>query len=394
MKILPAVLLIASQPWLFTRLSAAPGESGELIRVQNPSAPAVSSPTPAPSAPPAADAAPLPVSVPPSDPALTYSGRFKKGKEGPSCQWPASAVTLRFEGSGLNVLLTDNNGHDFWQIVLDGKPADKLALQKGAHTYKVASGLSPGAHTVRLVKATESFFGVTRVNGFELSAGGHPLPAEVLPHRIEVIGDSISCGYGIEAASGQDHFEPGTESAWLGYGAVAARLLNADYTCIAWSGRKLWPDKTIVEFYDRTLPTEPMDNWDFKSAPAPEVVVITLGTNDINKGATDKDGDGWTAAYKAFIERVRHNYPGVTVYCASSPMLADYGTVKKRTLLHGWLAKITDDLTAGGDKKIHFLDFPQQDAKNGLGADRHPSIKTQELMGQQLAETIHKDLGW
>lgn len=372
MKILPVLFLAAGLFLPLTHLRADP---------------------PAPSPPPVVDAAALPVGVPFSDPALAYSGRFKKGgQDGPACQWPASAVALHFEGTDLNVRLTDNNGQSRWQVVLDGRPGGVLALHKGAGTYRVASGLPPGAHMVRLVKATESFFGVTRVNGFELNAGGHPLPAEGLPHRIEVVGDSISCGYGVQAAGKDEHLLPANENAWLAYGAVAARLLGADYTCLAWSGRKLWPDKTIVELYDRTLPLEPMDNWDFKSAPAPQVVVVTLGTNDLGKVLPDEAG--WIAAYKAFIERLRRNYPGVTVYCATSPMLSNGGEVKKRTVLHDWLTKIVDESTVAGDKNIHLLDFPPQNPKNGLGADYHPSAKTQELMGQQLADTIRKDLGW
>lgn len=340
------------------------------------------------------DAAPLPVNVAATDPTLYYSGRFKNDNAGMACQWPASAVTLRFSGMALNVRLADDKGANRWQIVLDGKPTGVLALLKGAHTYSVADHLSDGPHTAQLVRCTEAVFGVTRVNGFELNAGGHTLPAEVPRRRIEIVGDSISCGYGDEAASQAVHFSAGTENAWLAYGAVAARLLDADYTCIAWSGKKLWPDNSIIDLYRRTLPVEPVDNWDFKAAPAPDVLVITLGTNDFNAKVLP-DATGWANAYKTFVTWVRRTYPGVTVYCATSPMLGGNGPTGKHAILQDWLTKIVGDLTAAGDKKVYVVDFPTQDIKtNGVGADWHPSVKTQGLMGQQLAEAIKEDLGW
>ncbi|MFW2488686.1 hypothetical protein ACN077_08925 [Clostridium chromiireducens] len=37
------------------------------------------------------------------------------------------------------------------------------------------------------------------------------------------------------------------------------------------------------------------------------------------------------------------------------------------------------------DNKIHFIEFPRQNSSNGLGEDWHPSVKTQEVMANQLA---------
>ncbi len=72
-----------------------------------------------------------------------------------------------------------------------------------------------------------------------------------------MIGDSISCGYGNEGKSQNEHFSPDTENARDAYGAIAARRLGADYACVAWSGRKMWPDNTVPEIYDRALPQDP-----------------------------------------------------------------------------------------------------------------------------------------
>jgi lysophospholipase L1-like esterase len=274
---------------------------------------------------------------------------------------------------------------------VDGKPTFALQMRDGKHLYSVAQGLPPGEHTVRLVKATEAFCGVTQFLGFQVNQGGGLLPLPTPMRRIEVIGDSISCGYGNEADSKDEHFSPKTENVYFTYGAIAARQLAADYVCVAWSGKKMWPDNSIPEIYDRTLPQDAKSQWDF-SQPKPDVVLINLATNDFGK--SNPDEAGWMGAYKAFIARLRQHYPQAEIYCATSPMMGDWGVNKARTTVQGYLTRIVSDLNAAGDNKVHLIEFATQDAKNGIGADWHPSIKTHEIMANKMVATLRKDLGW
>ena len=337
------------------------------------------------------DAEALPVAVPATESAIRYIGRFDlAAKGGPRCSWSASTVALKFHGADLNVRCKDD-GQNRWQVEVDGKPTIALQLHGGEHAYRVASGLGAGDHVVRLVKATEAMIGPTQILGFQLSEGGKLLPLPPANRRIEVIGDSISCGYGNEGANQNEHFTPKTENAYFTYGAIAARTLGADYTCIAWSGRKMWPNFTMPEIYDLTIATDPSAKWSF-STPAPKVVLINLSTNDFGKGNPEEAG--WTGAYKEFIARLRKHYPDSLIYCATSPMMGDWGANKARTTAKNYLTKIVADLNAAGDAKVRLIEFAAQDQKNGIGADWHPSIKTQEVMGEKFAATIREDLHW
>lgn len=135
---------------------------------------------------------------------LCYTKRFDARKSAvQSCSWPASTVTLRFRGTGANVRLRGELGVR-WQLTVDGKP-DAV-----------------------------------------------PTPT----CRMEVIDDSIRAGFGHEAASPYEPFRLETANANVAYGALASRELNADDTYIAWSDIKLWPDNSIVNLYDRILPSE------------------------------------------------------------------------------------------------------------------------------------------
>jgi photosystem II stability/assembly factor-like uncharacterized protein/lysophospholipase L1-like esterase len=333
----------------------------------------------------------LPVKVAANDRNIRYEGRFDASDAaGPRAAWSASAVALRFRGTALNVRMKDSPS-DRWQVEVNGAPTTTLQMQEGEHTYRVATGLPSGEHMVRLVKATEALFGTAQILGFELNQGGSVLPLPATKRRIEVIGDSISAGYGNEAASKEAKFSHTTQNAYFTYGAIAARQLRAHYTCIAWSGKKMWPDNTIPELYERILPNEADSRWDF-TRQIPDVVLINLATNDFGGGIPDEAG--WTGAYKSFIARVRRNYPQAHIYCAIGPMMGDWGEGKPLTTLRKYLSKVVSDARAASDAKVHLIDFGTQDAQNGFGADWHPNIKTNQLMAAQLVQTLRKDLKW
>ncbi len=53
------------------------------------------------------------------------------------------------------------------------------------------------------------------------------------------------------------------------------------------------------------------------------------------------------------------------------------------------------DLQQAGDKKIAYLPFAKQDAKNdGLGGDYHPNLKTHAKMAERLVQEIETAVGW
>jgi len=329
-----------------------------------------------------------------SRPPPRYIGRFDtKDAAGPRCAWSGSSIVARFEGTALNAKLKGNK--DLVQVIVDGKPTLALTLTKEQTVYRVANELGDGTHTVELFKRTEAMVGTIEFLGFELQAGKKLLdPPARAPHRIELIGDSITCGYGNEDDKKENHFAPLTENNYMAYGAVAARDLQAEYMCIAWSGRKMWPDNTIPEIYGRTLPGDAQSRWEF-SAWDPQVIVINLGTNDFGKGNPDEKG--WTDGYKAFVKTLRVRYPAAAIYCAVGSMMSDSWPPEKKALstIRGYLTRMIDELSKAGDKNIRYLEFAPQDINaNGVGADWHPNVKTNRIMADTLVAAVKKDLGW
>lgn len=339
-------------------------------------------------------AEPLPVAISPMDPKLLYTGRADtRDANGPRFEWSASMVTVRFRGTDLQAKI-NASGNDFFEVVVDSGAPKVIHPGKGDSVIDLAHGLPNGTHEVRMLKRTEAFVGRVQFTGFALNRGGKLLVPRRPTHKIEVIGDSISCGYGNEGANEKEHFRPDTENASLSYGAVAARAMDSEYVCVAWSGKKMSPDNTIPELYDRALPTDATSTWDF-ARWKPDVVLINLATNDFTSEIPD--ADTWTAAYRTFVKRVRKNYPRAMIYLASGSMMSDGWPPNKKVLstLNGYLDRIQSMLKADGDTNIRIIHFaPQNGTVDGLGSDYHPSVKTHAKMAAKFVAALQSDLGW
>ncbi|HET6284670.1 MAG TPA: SGNH/GDSL hydrolase family protein [Polyangia bacterium] len=111
--------------------------------------------------------------------------------------------------------------------------------------------------------------------------------------------------------------------------------------------------------------------WDFSSWQ-PQAVVINLGTNDLST-ASDPTQAQFTAAYRAFLQRVRGKYPGALILCTVAPLLGGAELTAAR-------AYINEAITALGDPRVKSLDLAPTDPNDGWGCDFHPSVKTHQKM--------------
>ncbi len=340
----------------------------------------------------AQDPATLPQQIPPTDKRLHYVGRLDpRDPAGPRFDWSGSAIVARFEGTTISARLA-TSGADRVQVVVDGAPTQVLTLTKEPRLHVLASGLAKAAHTVGLYKRTEPIVGAVQFFGFQLEAGGTLLAAPKAARRIEFIGDSITAGYGNEAASEREHFTAATENHYLTWGAIAARSLGAEALTCAVSGSRLTETAELDAmpvFYRRALFSEKALAWNFRLTSPPDAVVINLGTNDFFQGSPAEKT--WASAYHALLDFVRGNYPQAHVWLAIGPMMEPGA---KLDALRQWNGAIVTARRAAGDVKIYAIEFPPQLPGDGLGANAHPSLKTHAKMAEQLSAEMERVLGW
>jgi len=159
--------------------------------------------------------------------------------------WSGSRISARFSGTSAGAIFDDAAGKNQLAVIVDGKlgPA-KLSVKRGEHAYLLAAGLGPGEHEVTVHRLTEANVGETKFLGFRFGSDGKLLSYAASPaRRIEVIGDSISTGYGNEGEDKNCHFSPQTENHYLTYEAIAARNLGAELVTTAWSGKGIFSNR-------------------------------------------------------------------------------------------------------------------------------------------------------
>jgi lysophospholipase L1-like esterase len=327
-------------------------------------------------------------SSPPGETALIhYIGRFTDEAQ-PQFEWEGSGVVARFNGTGIAV--TMSGLANWFETFVDGEPAAKFQTEGGAKTFTIADKLPQGQHTVEVYRRTEALFEPTRFAGFVVS-GGELVPSPYpFKHRMLVIGDSISAGYGdLGPLDSGCHLEITTESALLAYPMLTARALKSAVHVIAWSGKGMYrqfADRDVPSrdqmpvLFERTVPTDAASVWNH-SRYVPDVIVINLGSNDWDGG---DPGEPYVRAYSAFLAHLRQLYPAAEIFCTLGPMLT-----KPEALQH-----IKDVVKASGDAHVHYFPFEPIDVTDGYGCDYHPSQATQRKMADALTAHLRFMMSW
>jgi hypothetical protein len=322
------------------------------------------------------------------------------GAMGPRFAWSGSTILANFTGSSIGIQLTDQS--TYFDVTIDGTlQTPPLHVQSGAGKttlYSLATGLAAGPHSLRVFRRNEpgsagsNASDDTTYGGLVLDGGVLLAPPPPAAHRMEIVGDSITAGFGDLSVNGACPDALADQNYDVAYGAVAAKTLGADLITIAWSGKGMYRNHdgtttdTMPILYQRTLPDITTSKWDFTSW-IPDVVVIYLGNNDFGPG---DPGQMYVTTYKAFIATVRMNYPKAYIICTIGPNLSGADLTSERAYVQGI---VTAENTAG-DMNVDFLEMPQPTTAEGTGCGGHPLAATHARMGAALAMEIQTKLGW
>jgi lysophospholipase L1-like esterase len=318
-------------------------------------------------------------------------GRTDGDPKSPRFEWSSVSIQARFKGTSVQVDL-DGGNNNYFEVVVDGKTEPRVTTTSGRRKVPIVSGLPDAAHDLVIWRRAEANNGApTQFFGLDLG-GGTLLPIAAPPHKLEIIGDSLTCGYGNEGAGPGCHFSYDTENSYLAYGAVAARALDADLYTECWSGKGMYRNnggdmnEPMPVLFNRTIPTDSSSTWNFSWTP--DAVVINLATNDF---ATGDPGQPFVDAYKAFVAALRKHYPSAFIFVIDGPSMSGSAL----TTAQGYLDQVVQARKDLGDTRIEQIPItPQDQSKNGIGCDYHPSVATDDIMGKALAAAIKKTMGW
>ena len=337
--------------------------------------------------------------------------RFEESRNALFFNWTCSGFTVRFQGTRLSagfLALPDrmpfppDSPEDLPLIGITDEGGEALSnrwlLQEGENRIGLYSG-DNGDHSLRIVKLSENMRGKAALLFLETDGTFLPAPPSGRNLRIEFVGDSITCGFGNEAPGRDSLFDTREENGWISYGAVCARKLNADFSMVSVSGiatgaakYPLFPGKNMEDLYEYTdlfcdeRNGDTPEKWPF--ADSVDWVVINLGTNDSARiwaspdlHRADEEADQFSERYSAFLRLVRACRPSSRILCTLGPM--DY-------YLYDRIEKAVEKVRAEtGDQKIAVLKLRSVNLiTEGYGAVSHPSARTHQRMGLELAERI------
>tara|TARA_R110001583_G_scaffold96936_1_gene241643 strand:- start:2430 stop:3536 length:1107 start_codon:yes stop_codon:yes gene_type:complete len=326
---------------------------------------------------------------------ITYEGRIGKSFNNSASEiyWSGTSIKLNFNGTFVKVILEDENGSNYFNVILDGTNFELLKLNKGKQEYILAKNLPKGNHSIELIKRNEWTYGKTLFYNFEVK--GKLLDKD--PEKklfIEFYGDSVTTGHGNEDYSGDDKPEGNVTNNYYTYAAMTARNFNAAYSCIARGGIGImvsWFNMIMPEMYDRLNPNDANSKWDFTSKQ-PDIVVINLLQNDSwivnypdNKEFKRRFGNQKPSKekivldYSNFIKTIRAKYNNASIIC----LLGNMDITKEGSTWPNYVEKAINELN---DLNIYTCIVPYKDSPD------HPKVKEHEIIAKKLTTLIKNKL--
>lgn len=325
----------------------------------------------------------------PDHPFIQYTGRVDFSNPTLPKFWqPGVYINFQFKGDSCEVILNDQElykKHNYIELVVDGK-AERLLTTAKTNRFILKGEPGKKIHTAIVVKNTEAGIGYLELAGIRCRELVKPTSKPT--RKIECIGNSITCGSGsdesaIPCGKGQ-WFDQ--HNAWMSYGAIMARSLNAQYHLSSVSGIGLMHsccDMNIVmpQVFDKIDMRGDSVVWDFK-AYQPDVLTVCLGQND-----GKQDSAEFCNNYISFLKTLRHHYPNTKIVLLTSPM----ANKNLRVYMKSSIAAVAAAMQAAGDQNIYTYIFEKQ-YMGGCGG--HPSLQDHTEIAAELTIYLKELTKW
>ncbi len=320
------------------------------------------------------------------------------------CGLSGSGVEFKFRGTrceikigGDSIAVSDDPNNETnkarFAVYLNGVRIIDNIVRGKSRFYKVIESDGEVDAVITVVKLSEAAMSSLYIS--EINVNGYVEPTENKQKLIEFIGDSITCGYGVDDEDENHNFSTATEDVTRAYAYRTAKALDVDYSMVSYSGygiisgytgdgvrneNEILPPHyeklayTIGDF-GKVKPTELV--WDF-SYRQPDLILLNLGTNDDSFCLEDEEKRAeYCEQYVEFLKTVRKNNPHAKIVCS-------LGIMTDR--LCPYVEKAASAYTAEtGDDNISTFRFDVQLLEDGYVANFHPTSKTHRKAAEKLS---------
>lgn len=325
------------------------------------------------------------------------------------CAFSGSGAEFQFHGNKLIVNVIGDNAaknpfnednHTRIAIYVNGERVIDEMVNEAVKAFTVFDGSETVDAVVNIVKLSETAMSTIKLSSLITDGAATVTPTKPRDLYIEFIGDSITCGYGVDDEDRDHHFSTKTEDCTKAYAYKTAKLLNADYSLVSISGygiitgysgdgEKKSESQIIPKYYEKlgfsyANSVMAKTDWDFTKRE-PDAVVINLGTNDDSwcKKVPERQEE-YIAGYVAFLKTIREKNPNATIVCALGIMGDNlYPCVE---------AAVTRYREETGDTNVEAFHFTPQNPADGYAADWHPTAVTHTKAAEKIAERLREIL--
>jgi len=276
-----------------------------------------------------------------------------------------------------------------------------VGLEPATTEYMLAGRLA-GNSVIRLINVLEPAFTGANTDvtftfvGWKTDGTVSATPKPIRTRRIELVGDSISAGYGSRGnaklhAQNVCPVSDATSGNKYTYNWQIAEHFNADIVPIAWSGKGMYQNccdmgETMPAYYKQTLAGQAyINDWDF-TRYVPDMLIINLGTNDFGHDSGPTWEAGFSKTYTEFVlnaTQLHYKDPKMPVFVAQGPM---NNSPQLWAALNVTIAAIN---AAGGNAVYLDLKGPPNDGCGG-----HPGVLGHSAMSAMAIPQIAAKMGW
>lgn len=290
-------------------------------------------------------------------------------------------VNTGFEVSGelvgsVRAKMSSTRADSILNVSVDGGAAHIVHVPSGTSTVTLASNLKEGEHTIKVISGTSVRQGTLSAYNLQYTGTLHTVERDVSKLRMTVLGDSISCGWGMGVLNGGSYTTAeiiAGSNAYDSYATITANNLDAYLDVVALCSQTISEIHKYASVLNRRSGA-PAWEWEEQ-----DIVVVNLGTNDEWRSGFTPETALKDAT--ALLEDVREINPDAYIIYVYS-MMTDY-TQKYQDYLVSYKAAV-QSLVDRGDNKVFML----QMTPNRVGYEGHPSTEAHAAYADVLVDFI------
>ncbi|MCM1498408.1 MAG: GDSL-type esterase/lipase family protein [Clostridium sp.] len=316
---------------------------------------------------------------------LRWEGRILKQDGISYLGFTNSALTVQVKGSRLEMYLLTGENEEVNQpglrIYVDGVKTSEIVLKEREGWYTICNLDTKSLHEVRIVKITEAAMSYVGVKEIRMAEGELcPIDGEDNRVKVEFIGDSITCGYGVHGEP-ESEYTIREEDGECCYASFMAQEMNWNARWISASGYGMYveytgdPENNVPKLY-------PYVNWfvnpdvrqDMKEFE-PRYIFINLGTNDSGHLHKEEIREHFLKAYEEFLQLLRTCHPESVIVCV-------LGTLCEQVF--PYVEQVVDKVKQQGMKDVYAFELPYHNVELDGMASMHPSETTHKKDAERI----------